>query len=295
MRYIWIPPMPSISPGPPTTDTWCWWTTPYPTRTRLTRPGAGWTLLRAMWKRISPGSQWRCRRSGKDSFSSEGTPTFFEPRRTLRSIPWRWEVGGAIGLKAGAAIGTAFAPGIGTAIGAIIGGIGGALLGRKAANAVKSQPLNEARAAYEAAAENYRSTESRVVAKATEEWTVFQSSQKQALEAAAQRIEQKARNGIQDARQRLQQAMVFDNAQAVKLLDTIRQSLVREEEEAGAAYRSFPRWRRWVLPTHETANARSTWRQRRAFLEQWDQEYAQVRAKLRNQNQDFTPEIFDLA
>lgn len=203
--------------------------------------------------------------------------------------------GAMLGAKAGAAIGTAIAPGVGSLIGGLIGGVAGGLLGRKGANAVKRAPLNDAREMYETAAQSFRETELAVTRQATEDWQNFQDVQKKVLAAEARSTEERARVQIRKARQQLQDAMALEPSQARQLLADTRNTLVREQEEAETTYRGIPWWKRWVWPSEETLRSRSDWKERSAFLANWDQQRLLVAPDTGSVGRSSTPRVFDLA
>jgi hypothetical protein len=185
---------------------------------------------------------------------------------------------GALGAKGGALIGTFVAPGLGTAIGAAIGGIVGAIAGRKAANAIKRAPLDEARLAYESCQRTFEDVRDKTLFGVQTDWCAAELAVKTSLAEAARTADAVASSAIDSVRAQVANARYLEPGLAARLLDEASTDLRRRSGDLRAEYRKHSVWRRWLWPSHETMVAHSHYVAFRRALGQWEAEGARLLA-----------------
>ena len=160
--------------------------------------------------------------------------------------------GGAAGAALGATIGSAIFPGVGTAIGALLGGIGGAIGGRKASNAVKEKPFQDALQAYE-----------EIQGKAKEKATVAQAEAEKQYERTVESEEKSLAQTVESRKYKLQQQQnaliqerrdeyTLEPAQARELLEAALNDLSVHIASAQAQLNNIPSWKKILWPDEST-------------------------------------------
>ncbi len=155
------------------------------------------------------------------------------------------------GAAAGAAVGAAagsIVPVIGTTIGAIVGGIAGAIGGRKATNAIKEQPFQDAHQAYQNTMSEAKEKIATVQAEAKEQYTQTVESEEKSLAqtvASSKRKVQQWQNALVKERK---DGYELESAEARQLLKTALDDLSSHTTSVRAQLANIPSWKQTFWP-----------------------------------------------